>query len=738
MFNIVFTEDFFEKGGASEKGMSDDKYIAFCKDLLSKSKEKLCLHDLDTTKSKPKQEIRLILKDLGYVFLCSAQLGKDLKCFRVMKKTHDNIQNIDKAYIANCEFDIESTHQLDNANELKKVLKEYFEQCKDEIQQSDGLKEMDRKFVKFTYSDDETTERIDKQATFEAIKIKFDDFQKHFGDYNGGQAFNTIQDELSRQKDNAEITHYEVQLFYERLQQILFKDIKWQDHRYSGKDNVELLENEINYFMRIPNEEIISLRDELKSQKPEIVRNLYQNDVYVFQQFYDKLREIFFPKIDSLMVYQKGTIKGDENLIPRVIDYKEQRLDDDDLITEPESFEESLFFQSFCAILDADRQKWINTITQHYEKGEADAFKRKKLVRNINEAIKKSITKRFNELYFGTDEKEIYAFEVNLEEYKIEFLLSKNDEPLKLSQQSTGFQWFFNFFFNFLHYETLTGGDIVLLDELGGNLSIPTQRDLRTFLKDFAKRNNITFVIATHTPYLTDINHLDELRIITQSDKNIGAKIINSFAILDKGELDALAQIKKAFGTTSHFDMNNGDCKIIFVEGITDYNYLTKFKLLYKKEKGVELDIAFLPIDGLGEFEGGQNKLTDKQKAIIKELPIVARAYKEHYAVLLVDSDKAGKAFKQAVENDKENNQNLGVVTIDEILGNKFITIESLFSKNDKEKYKEILDAKDYEGASATLASKNFKNNDTELDEETKENFYTLLEKLKDFKDLNE
>lgn len=64
--------------------------------------------------------------------------------------------------------------------------------------------------------------------------------------------------------------------------------------------------------------------------------------------------------------------------------------------------------------------------------------------------------------------------------------------------------------------------------------------------------------------------------------------------------------------------------------------------------------------------------------------------------------------------------------------------MESLFSKNDKEKYKEILDAKDYEGASATLASKNFKNNDTGLDEETKENFYTLLKKLKDFKDFKD
>lgn len=761
VFNIVFTEGSLEKG-ASEQGMPNDKYIAFCKDLLNKSKEKLCLHDLDTTKSKPRQEIRLILKDLGYVFLCSAQLGKDLKCFRVMKKTHDNIQNIDKAFIANCEFDIETAHQLDNANELKKILKEYFEQWKDENQQSDDLKGADRRFVEFTYSD-EVGETIDKQATIKAVGDKFKDFDELFSGYYDERrvAFNELYEEWKQYKYSNEMQddEFEEQItsFYTRLQEIYFDDIAWKEvnsyHReiWLRDENIALLEAEFDYFDDVfDNNENNKYKDKFErlQRKWDKFKRKFEDEQenYIDKLALDKLRvmymklqDIFLPFL--AMEYQQGSvvIKGDKSLIPQVIDYKEQKLDDDDLTTEPELLEESLFFQSLCAILDTDRQKWIDIIAQHYEKGEVNTFKRKKLEKSINEAVKKSITKRFNELYFGTDEKEIYAFEVNLEEYKIEFLLSKNDEPLKLSQQSTGFQWFFNFFFNFLHCETLKGGDIVLLDELGGNLSIPTQRDLRAFLKDFAKRNNITFVIATHTPYLTDINHLDELRIIAQSEKNSGVQITNSFAILDKGELDALACIKKAFGTDNHFSMMGGNSRIVFVEGITDYNYLTKFKLLYEKEKG-ELDIAFLPIGGLGEFKDEQSKLTDKQKTIIKELPIVARANKERYAVLLVDSDKVGKALKKAVESDKANNKNLGVVTIDEILrGNdKFTTIESLFSENDRKRHKEILDAKNDERASGTLATKHFKNTDTELEKETKENFYKLLEYLNGFISANE
>ena len=44
------------------------------------------------------------------------------------------------------------------------------------------------------------------------------------------------------------------------------------------------------------------------------------------------------------------------------------------------------------------------------------------------------------------------------------------------------------------------------------------------------------------------------------------------------------------------------DDKLIFVEGITDYNYLTAMNFLYEKERGGKERLLFLPINGLGKM----------------------------------------------------------------------------------------------------------------------------------------
>lgn len=234
---------------------------------------------------------------------------------------------------------------------------------------------------------------------------------------------------------------------------------------------------------------------------------------------------------------------------------------------------------------------------------------------------------------------------------------------------------------------------------------------------------------------MIDINHLDEIRIIEQrvsskdnaKNKEVcGTEIINDFSTIDD-EIDSLAKIRQAFGVDNHFSMVGGDSKIIFVEGITDYNYLTKFKLLYEKEKGGKLDIAFLPIGGLGKIEENKKGLSDKQKKILEELPKLARAHKEHYALLFVDNDKSGEAIK----NHKKDN--LKVISIDEAFEaqdttrDKIKEIENLFSKNDMQKF--LLDSSK-EVIKRSNLSRWFKNSDTQVEKTTKENFYILLEFL--------
>ena len=122
------------------------------------------------------------------------------------------------------------------------------------------------------------------------------------------------------------------------------------------------------------------------------------------------------------------------------------------------------------------------------------------------------INERFNALYCLSDD--VYNFSMRLEDNKIAFCMEKNNEAIYLKQQSTGFRKFFNLFFNFLYKGEIGRGDIVLIDEPENSLSIPAQKDLRKFLKDYGRKSGILFIIATHSPSMLDITHLDEVRIV--------------------------------------------------------------------------------------------------------------------------------------------------------------------------------------------------------------------------------
>ena len=124
VFNIIFTENSLETAAQKAK-MSNEAYITHLKGLFENS-QVLCLYDLDKDKKNPREEIRLILKDKNLVLFCSCeQSNKNLECFGNMKFDSINaVKNYNKAFVANCHFDIEceKSNLLDNATDLKKFL----------------------------------------------------------------------------------------------------------------------------------------------------------------------------------------------------------------------------------------------------------------------------------------------------------------------------------------------------------------------------------------------------------------------------------------------------------------------------------------------------------------------------------------------------------------------------------------------------------------------------------------
>ncbi len=113
------------------------------------------------------------------------------------------------------------------------------------------------------------------------------------------------------------------------------------------------------------------------------------------------------------------------------------------------------------------------------------------------------------------------AYEIKLEIYDCR--KSDNQKPIILSQQSTGFQWAFNFVFSFLYNVgsnfSFNKNIIYVMDEPAAHLSVPARKEFRKFLKEYAHKHNTTFVLATHDPFLVDTDHLDEIRIVEKKSK---------------------------------------------------------------------------------------------------------------------------------------------------------------------------------------------------------------------------
>lgn len=435
-------------------------------------------------------------------------------------------------------------------------------------------------------------------------------------------------------------------------------------------------------------------------------RVYYDNEKKKYLKFID-LDTIAYTEQKEVETY-KDIIKEkyDIDFIPNIVLYKEEHIKDEDLITTPEKIKDSKFFNSLFKAIG----KGISTITTAYEKDKKTRGHKDQYQDTINKKLEEIVNKKFNELYFQDLGTQKYNFSIKLEKDEIYLSIEKNGNIITLSQQSVGFKWFFNFFFNFLYTNELKAGDIVLMDEPEIHLSIPGRRDLRKFIKKFAKDTGITFIATTHNPSFVDIDYLDELRIIKNNKDGIGVKIQSNFSALADDEVDTLDSIINSFGILRS-DLTR-EYKIIFVEGITDYNYLTAFKLLYnrnEKEEGKKLNIVFIPINGLGKDD---NEMRYKLTKLIQ--------FKD--AILLTDGDTRGNTFKNLCSEEKLKDR-LTAIPLTEIDA-LFKNIENLFAQSDKEKYKNIIEDKGIEKSSP------FKNSiaQLELDAKTIENFNKVFE----------
>ncbi|MCQ2863601.1 ATP-binding protein [Helicobacter pylori] len=286
-----------------------------------------------------------------------------------------------------------------------------------------------------------------------------------------------------------------------------------------------------------------------------------------------------------------------------------------------------------------------------------------------------------------SEEKEYTAYEIKLEIHDCRKSDNQN-EPIILSQQSTGFQWAFNFMFGFLYnlgsHFSFNHNIIYVMDEPATHLSVPAKKEFRKFLKEYAHKNHVTFVLATHDPFLVDTDHLDEIRIVEKETEGSVIKNHFNYSLNNASkDSDALDKIKRSLGVGQHVFHNPQKHRIIFVEGITDYCYLSAFKLYfnerYKEYKDNPIPFTFLPISGL---KNNPNKM----KETIQKLCEL-----DNHPIVLTDDDRKCVFNQRATsERFKRANKYLGnPITILQLsdCDRHFKQIEDCFSANDRNKY---------------------------------------------------
>ncbi|MCQ2621644.1 ATP-binding protein [Helicobacter pylori] len=326
-----------------------------------------------------------------------------------------------------------------------------------------------------------------------------------------------------------------------------------------------------------------------------------------------------------------------------------------------------------------------------------------------------------------SEEKEYTAYEIKLEIHDCR--KSDNQKPIILSQQSTGFQWAFNFMFGFLYnwgsHFSLNENIIYVMDEPATPLSVPARKEFRRFLKEYAHKNHVTFVLATHDPFLVDTDHLDEIRIVEKETESSVIKNHFNYPLNNASkDSDALYQIKRSLGVGQHIFHNPQKHRIIFVEGITDYCYLSAFKLYFNKHnpqfKDNPIPFTFLPISGL------KNNPNNMKETIQKLCEL------DNNPIVLTDDDRKcnsdQKATSERFKNaNEEMHDPIRILQLSDC-DRHFKQIEDCFSANDRKKYAKN---KQMELAMAFKTRLLYGEKDDVMSKETKENFKKLFEWIK-------
>ena len=229
---------------------------------------------------------------------------------------------------------------------------------------------------------------------------------------------------------------------------------------------------------------------------------------------------------------------------------------------------------------------------------------------------------------------------------------------IELDQRSAGMQYFFSFFLVFL---TESAGrhanSILLLDDPGLQLHGTAQQQAVEFLRKLSADNQLLY--TTHSPFMVDADHLEDVRIVTEAKDDHGAtRISNNVWPRDP---DALFPLQAGLGYNIAQSLFYSNRQVV-VEGITDYMYLKAASSLLARHSLRHLDHRII----ISPAGGTRNMMRLASLLLANNVR----------AATVLDGDKAGlQASKRLKEIAAD------IVIIDDFTGKEKSEIEDMFDE---------------------------------------------------------
>ena len=287
---------------------------------------------------------------------------------------------------------------------------------------------------------------------------------------------------------------------------------------------------------------------------------------------------------------------------------------------------------------------------------EKELQERKILLDSASQAMTETLNKYFQE--------KKYMVEYTTDGQYLQILVSDEVKRSKinLEDRSKGFRWYFSFFLVFLvESEGLHKNAILLLDEPGIHLHLKAQFNLINFFQMLKETNQIIY--TTHSPFLIDENHLEQVRSVYQNEDGITIITDNNLTPDEKSIFPLQAALSYKTSQVIYKGL-----KQLLVEGDSDYNYIKAInKILFKlKKETLDKDIIIIPCKSASKIDMYARLFID-----LENVPVV-----------FLDSDEEGKRAYNSLISTLFEEHNKNVMLISDYIKEKYdLEIEDLIGK---------------------------------------------------------